>query len=244
MVGIVVRAQHHVEEQAGPPAQVAEKFRGGATGIPSRFERDCPAILEPEARDVECIGRGMLAQPAPPADVAAGVTAEMSDLRNAAAEMLPRERLKVVTVEKIEPQRDVAAHLLRPDPGAVELREGDGAASDAARPVRLFRQFCERHAGLAQGRGAGPGTDCPRRTAASSLSLAIEQRRPVAAFLVGVGIGAAVTVHTRVTHAGQTHPLYDRDTACGLERLSHPDTREWLKRIDSFMTPVPVSSQG
>lgn len=39
-------------------------------------------------------------------------------------------------------------------------------------------------------------------------------------FLVGVGIGAAVTVHARVTHAGQTHPLYDRDTACGLERLS------------------------
>jgi len=39
-------------------------------------------------------------------------------------------------------------------------------------------------------------------------------------FLVGARIGAAVDVHWQVTHAGMTHPLYDRDTACGLERLS------------------------
>ncbi len=39
-------------------------------------------------------------------------------------------------------------------------------------------------------------------------------------FLLGADLGPAVEVHRRVTHAGQTHPLYDRDTACGLERLS------------------------
>jgi len=39
-------------------------------------------------------------------------------------------------------------------------------------------------------------------------------------FLLGVRLGAAVEIHRRTTHAGSTHPLYDRDTACGLERLS------------------------
>ena len=38
--------------------------------------------------------------------------------------------------------------------------------------------------------------------------------------LFGCDFGDAADVHWRVTHAGETHPLYDRDTACGLERLS------------------------
>ncbi len=38
--------------------------------------------------------------------------------------------------------------------------------------------------------------------------------------LLGTSIGAAIEVHRRVTRSGVTHPLYDRDTASGLERLS------------------------
>lgn len=38
--------------------------------------------------------------------------------------------------------------------------------------------------------------------------------------LFGCGIGEIVKLHYTVTHAGKTHPIYDRDTACGLERLS------------------------
>lgn len=38
--------------------------------------------------------------------------------------------------------------------------------------------------------------------------------------LLGGPIGEVVNIHYRVTHSGETHPIYDRDTACGLERLS------------------------
>ncbi|MBR4899546.1 MAG: hypothetical protein IKZ46_01280 [Victivallales bacterium] len=36
--------------------------------------------------------------------------------------------------------------------------------------------------------------------------------------LLGYDLGDVATVHWRVTHSGKTHPIYDRDTACGLER--------------------------
>ena len=39
-------------------------------------------------------------------------------------------------------------------------------------------------------------------------------------FLFGCDFGAAAGLHWEVTHAGRTHSLYDRDTACGLERGS------------------------
>ena len=39
-----------------------------------------------------------------------------------------------------------------------------------------------------------------------------------AVFLLGYDLGDIATVHWRVTHSGKTHPIYDRDTACGLER--------------------------
>jgi hypothetical protein len=39
-----------------------------------------------------------------------------------------------------------------------------------------------------------------------------------AVFLLGYDLGDVATVHWRVTHSGKTHPTYDRDTACGLER--------------------------
>ena len=36
--------------------------------------------------------------------------------------------------------------------------------------------------------------------------------------LLGYDLGDVATVHWRVTHSGKTHSIYDRDTACGLER--------------------------
>lgn len=38
--------------------------------------------------------------------------------------------------------------------------------------------------------------------------------------LLGYQLGDVAQVHWRVTHSGQTHGIYDRDTACGLERAS------------------------
>ncbi|MEW6356439.1 MAG: hypothetical protein AB1696_08945 [Planctomycetota bacterium] len=39
-------------------------------------------------------------------------------------------------------------------------------------------------------------------------------------FVVGCALHEIFDLHCRVTRRGETHPLYDRDTACGLERLS------------------------
>ena len=41
-----------------------------------------------------------------------------------------------------------------------------------------------------------------------------------AVVLLGYQLGDVAQVHWRVTHNGQTHRIYDRDTACGLERAS------------------------
>ncbi len=41
-----------------------------------------------------------------------------------------------------------------------------------------------------------------------------------AVVLLGYQLGDVALVHWRVTHNGQTHKIYDRDTACGLERAS------------------------
>jgi len=38
--------------------------------------------------------------------------------------------------------------------------------------------------------------------------------------LLGYQLGDIAQVHWRVTHSGQTHGIYDRATACGLERAS------------------------
>ncbi|MBT3378037.1 MAG: hypothetical protein HN742_00230 [Lentisphaerae bacterium] len=50
--------------------------------------------------------------------------------------------------------------------------------------------------------------------------LAMWARERGRVFLIGAACGAAARVHWRVTQSGQTHHLYDRDTACGLERLT------------------------
>ena len=50
--------------------------------------------------------------------------------------------------------------------------------------------------------------------------LAMWDRGPGRVFLIGAACGAASRVHCQVTRSGQTHPIYDRDTACGLERLT------------------------
>lgn len=58
-------------------------------------------------------------------------------------------------------------------------------------------------------------------TADGSAAIAVRwQRGKAAASLLGVSVGDVARIHWSVTHAGQTHSLYDRDTACGLERVS------------------------
>lgn len=59
--------------------------------------------------------------------------------------------------------------------------------------------------------------------------------------LFGVDFGAAAGVHWSITHAGKSHPIYDRDTACGLERLSRGvinsclrDSDIWLKDFEGM----------
>lgn len=58
-------------------------------------------------------------------------------------------------------------------------------------------------------------------TTATGAAVAIAwQRGPAQVVLLGGAIGDVVDIHYRVTHSGVTHGIYDRDTACGLERLS------------------------
>ena len=69
-------------------------------------------------------------------------------------------------------------------------------------------------------------------------------------FLLGYDLGDVATVHWRVTHSGKTHPTYDRDTACGLERptlaalnaaLSHPNLNTNPKnRLNVQVIPVSM----
>ena len=61
----------------------------------------------------------------------------------------------------------------------------------------------------------------PLATAANGAPVAVAWTRGEAVvFLLGCPIGDVVEIHSRVTRSGETHPIYDRDTACGLERLS------------------------
>lgn len=56
--------------------------------------------------------------------------------------------------------------------------------------------------------------------------------------LLGYDLGDTSFVHWRVTHFGKTHPIYDRDTACGLERPAIAAVNAALK----FNLRKPASS--
>ena len=58
-------------------------------------------------------------------------------------------------------------------------------------------------------------------TADGSTAVALRwQRGRAAVSLLSVPVGEVARIHWSVTHAGKTHSLYDRGTACGLERVS------------------------
>jgi hypothetical protein len=64
------------------------------------------------------------------------------------------------------------------------------------------------------------GTE-PLATTEAGQAVAVRWTRGASRIvLFGVGIGEAGRVHWTVGRAGVTHSLYDRDTACGLERLA------------------------
>ena len=54
--------------------------------------------------------------------------------------------------------------------------------------------------------------------------------------LFGADFGAAARMHWSITHAGKSHPTYDRDTACGLERLSRCVINACLKGEERWST--------
>ncbi|MBT3287196.1 MAG: hypothetical protein HN380_07595, partial [Victivallales bacterium] len=61
----------------------------------------------------------------------------------------------------------------------------------------------------------------PLATAANGKPVVVGWKRGEArAVLLGGAIGPVIEIHRRVTRSGLSHRLYDRDTACGLERLS------------------------
>lgn len=53
--------------------------------------------------------------------------------------------------------------------------------------------------------------------------------------LFGTDFSAAANLHWTITHAGKSHPIYDRDTACGLERLSRAVINSCLKGADVWL---------
>jgi hypothetical protein len=79
-----------------------------------------------------------------------------------------------------------------------------------------------------------------------------EQRQPVivrwpasaagagAAVLLGYQLGDIAQLHWRVTHYGLTHSIYDRDTACGLERASFAAINAGLLQAPDTQEPLPA----
>ena len=61
----------------------------------------------------------------------------------------------------------------------------------------------------------------PLVTAANGAPVVVRWARGTAqVVLLGGAIAPVIEIHRRVTRSGITHSIYDRDTACGLERLS------------------------
>lgn len=103
--------------------------------------------------------------------------------------------------------------------GPIPVKELGGA--DAA----VIARFAPKHAGGAAlevaAVAAGADGEVWARAAAGGEPVVVAWRRGRGRVVVfGCDFGRAAEVHWDVTHAGEAHRLYDRDTACGLERVS------------------------
>jgi len=107
----------------------------------------------------------------------------------------------------------VVAALRQPVP----VRRLGGADLDV---IRKFQPKMADSAALRVRELSSP-TAKPLATAANGAAVALAwERGPARIVLLGGAIGEVLEVHGRVTRSGLSHRLYDRDTACGLERLS------------------------
>jgi hypothetical protein len=113
----------------------------------------------------------------------------------------------------------LAEHVALADTAMAPLPVHDLAGVDVDR-IRRFRADLAESPGLSLFAIETEGAAAIALTAAGKPVIAHKPFDKGNLFLLGLHLGAAVEVHRRVTHAGVTHPLYDRDTACGLERVS------------------------
>lgn len=86
--------------------------------------------------------------------------------------------------------------------------------------IRRFQPRLADSPALAMHEINAPGTRALATTAGGAPVAVAWARGPAMVFLLGCPIGTLAEIHGRVTRSGETHPLYDRDTACGLERVS------------------------
>jgi len=101
----------------------------------------------------------------------------------------------------------------------VPVRELSGA------DVVAIARFAPKHAGGSAlevaAVAAGADGEVWARAATNGAPVVVAWRRGKGlAVVFGCDFGRAAEVHWDVTHAGESHRLYDRDTACGLERVS------------------------
>jgi hypothetical protein len=128
-------------------------------------------------------------------------------------------RLQDLLPAKLLPAGTLADHVAPADRVRTPLAVHDLGGADLER-IRRFRPDLADSPALALFRIDCPGSEPLALDAAGQPVIVRQALGSGSIFLVGAQPGAAAEVHWRVTHAGLTHPLYDRDTACGLERLS------------------------
>ncbi len=131
---------------------------------PVPLQGDEPPIREVKARDVEGVCRRMFAQAAAAGDGAAGIASEMRDSLDPRSQMPPGCRLDDMAVEHVEPQGDVAAHLLLlTERGRGEAGEPHRFLDGAARPRAALRsQGIERNSRPLRSAAMQAGRSRPR----------------------------------------------------------------------------------
>jgi hypothetical protein len=109
---------------------------------------------------------------------------------------------------------DVSARLMSPIP----VKDMGGAQTN------VIARFAPKHAGsgaLGVSRMTAASDAAAWVVSAAGEPVVVAWRRGKGhAVLFGCDFGQAAEIHWDVTHAGETHRLYDRETACGLERVS------------------------
>lgn len=127
---------------------------------------------------------------------------------------------------RFEPNGTFAQELtlvndLAPERNPLPLKWLGGAELDR---VRRFRPTFAKHSGLnvyrifGKGGASGKALAVDSRGDAVILDLGKSTGTSGRTIVLGYNVGEVALVQRRTTTAGVTHPLYDRDMACGLER--------------------------